>query len=368
LQALFQTDRKEYRNQYGLIDWEKVEEDSNGFDPDILSLPEATYKELNALIQKNNPTGQSQYSPTSDEGSSPPDNKKRGAQFQVDAFHGSVEESDLEPASKSSMLDKTQSNDRRAKENSALRSMVGEQPQGDRVYRTITEAVSNDRGSGSSTKTSGRIGWEKERFLGQLAQQAKENDTWVENVESLTENPISSGQENEVHFAKDGKNVIKANNLFLLDEDDSGVHTSDFNTFLDRIHSHNTLFSNAPYKIIGFTKNSKGEISVILEQPYIKNAEYATLKDAYIWLRDNGFKPKKLSNGVEGFSNGKYEISDVKPENVLKDKNGTLYFIDTEINSLKSDVTGKYQGMSQFSAPQNFYISGLTLDSKPVFF
>jgi len=242
------------------------------------------------------------------------------------------------------------SNDGRTKENSAIRSLVGKQPQGERVHKTISEATSNAARDNKSAERYGQGAWNKQSFLRDLAEQAKGNKVWSEKVEEAHPNItfLKGGQENEVYLSKDGKTVIKTNDLSLLDTDDSGIHTSDFNTFLDRIHSHNTLFDNAPYKITGFTKNSKGKISVKLEQPFI-NAKYAPLKDAYIWLRDNGFKPTKLSNGVEGFSNGKYEISDVKPENVLKDKFGTLYFIDTDINSLKSEVTGKYQSGVQSS-------------------
>ncbi len=222
---------------------------------------------------------------------------------------------------------------------------MGEQPQGEGIYRTIIEASRNSRGGDSPTKTTERLGWEKQSFLRAISERAKENKVWTERIEDIPDlgEYLDNGQENEVYLSKNGKSVIKANNLFFLDADDSGLHTSDFNTFLDRLHSHNTIFNSVPYRIIGFTKNSKGEVSVVIEQPYIKDAEYAPLKDAYILQRDNGFKPKKLSNGVNGFSNGKYEISDVKPENVLKDKNGTLYFIDTEINSVKSELTGKYE-------------------------
>jgi hypothetical protein len=49
------------------------------------------------------------------------------------------------------------------------------------------------------------------------------------------------------------------------------------------------------------------------------------------WMNEHGFVKGKLSNGLEGYSNGKYELSDVKPQNVLIDTNGTLRFIDLDI-------------------------------------
>ena len=36
-----------------------------------------------------------------------------------------------------------------------------------------------------------------------------------------------------------------------------------------KIASHNSIFKNSRYSIIGFTRNEQGHVSVILEQPYI---------------------------------------------------------------------------------------------------
>lgn len=44
---------EKYQNQYGFIDWDKLEEDSNGFDPDILNLPTDVQNSLYAIIEKN---------------------------------------------------------------------------------------------------------------------------------------------------------------------------------------------------------------------------------------------------------------------------------------------------------------------------
>lgn len=62
---------QKYQDQYGFVDWEKLEKDSKGFDAEILSLPEETQKVLDAAIQKNITTGQSERSNiTSESGSS----------------------------------------------------------------------------------------------------------------------------------------------------------------------------------------------------------------------------------------------------------------------------------------------------------
>jgi hypothetical protein len=43
-----------YQNEYGLVDWDRLEKDSNGFEPKILNLSEETQKSLYDLIEKNN--------------------------------------------------------------------------------------------------------------------------------------------------------------------------------------------------------------------------------------------------------------------------------------------------------------------------
>ena len=44
---------RKYQDKYGNVNWEAVEKDSNGFDPDILNLPEATQKVLDETIRRN---------------------------------------------------------------------------------------------------------------------------------------------------------------------------------------------------------------------------------------------------------------------------------------------------------------------------
>lgn len=54
---------KDYEDQHGYIDWEKLDKDSNGltsFEPKILSLPEGVQKSLDELIQKNISKGQAE--------------------------------------------------------------------------------------------------------------------------------------------------------------------------------------------------------------------------------------------------------------------------------------------------------------------
>lgn len=44
---------EQYQNKYGLVDWERLEKDTNGFDPKFLNLPEQVQTSLYDLIEKN---------------------------------------------------------------------------------------------------------------------------------------------------------------------------------------------------------------------------------------------------------------------------------------------------------------------------
>ena len=209
----------------------------------------------------------------------------------------------------------------------------------DAVAKTIKESTySNERTSDSATAASSDKRWNKHEGLRRLAQIALENGTWIENVSDLTNgDSINNGSENTVYLCKDGINVIKVNNFFFLNENDiQFTHTRDLKYFFERIIAHNLLFPDVSYKIIGFTKNSASQICVVMKQPYIPNYEYATREKIDSELEKMGFAKTVLGEGISkrlnGFTNGIYELTDAKPQNVLEDENGKLHFIDLDIS------------------------------------
>jgi len=208
----------------------------------------------------------------------------------------------------------------------------------DAVARTITEsAFTNQRTSNSATTTSSDKNWIKHEGLRQLAQIAIENGVWIENVTDLTNGEsINNGTENTVYLSKDGINVIKQNNFFFLNENDTEFkHTRDLKYFFNRILVHNLLFPEVFYKVIGFTKNSGGQTCAVLQQPYIPNYEYATREKIDSELVKMGFIKTVLGDGINdgltGYTNGICELADAKPQNVLQDENGFLHFVDLDI-------------------------------------
>jgi len=209
----------------------------------------------------------------------------------------------------------------------------------DAIAQTIAEAAyTNKRTSSSATATSTDKRWIKHEGIRHLAQIAIENGVWIENIYDLTlGDSINNGTENTVYLSKNDRNVIKVNNFFFLNDDDTEFeYVRDLKYFFDRILAHNILFQNVFYKIIGFTKDKTGQICAVMKQPYIPNYVYATKEVIALELEKMGFKKSVLGDGINkgfnGYTNGIYELTDAKPQNVLTDENGKLHFIDLDIS------------------------------------
>ena len=205
-----------------------------------------------------------------------------------------------------------QENDERRK----VESLSGE---GSSVNGT-DEADTILRRAGDRTTTPlGQSSWTKESLLRDVFQRSKESKTWIEDFESITDNQIGYGGENEVYVSKDGEYVIKINNFSYLPN-----NSSNFDSFMNRVDAHNELFPNDAITVLGFAYNSKGEVSVVLSQPYIKNTREATQEEIDDFLENMGFYTDMSGN----WTDGTFDIADTKPNNVLVDENGLLHFID----------------------------------------
>ncbi len=92
------------------------------------------------------------------------------------------------------------------------------------------------------------------------------------------------------------------------------------------IFIHNKLFPDCAYILKGFAENKDGKICAVLEQPYIRADREASIEEIAGALSLMGFIP--MCDG-EYFTNGKIDIFDALPNNVLHGIDGGLYFIDT---------------------------------------
>ncbi len=225
-------------------------------------------------------------------------------------------------------------------ENKAKRLSLETIARNDGVQKTIAESTSAIHyGNNSAPKTDVSQRWNKHNGLRQLAERAVANGVWIVDIKVLTIGGIiiNRGTENTVYLSKDGVNVIKLNNFFFLNEDDTQFeYVRDLNYFFNRIIVHSLLFPEVAYKVIGFTNNKNGEVCVVMEQPFIPKAEYPTFDEIDTELEKRDFHKLILGEGVNkgfvGYADGNYELTDAKPQNVLIDQNGKWHFIDLDIS------------------------------------
>ena len=147
---------------------------------------------------------------------------------------------------------------------------------------------------------------------------AKENGMWIAMSDIFDLGiPGPSGNENDTYVSN---NIIyKVNNL---------LNTGSILRFLDRVMWHNILFYDTAYTLYGFTGFEGRSIMPVLQQQLVKEAVPATAIEIDTYMAAIGFI-KKNSEGR--YANNEYEVWDLVPRNVLKDKDGDIFIIDAEI-------------------------------------
>ena len=152
-------------------------------------------------------------------------------------------------------------------------------------------------------------------------QYAKETGMWITLDDVLNLGvPGPSGNENDTYVSNDI--IYKVNNLF---------NTGSILRLLDRIIWHNNLFYETSYNLYGFTGFEGRTIMPVLQQRLVKDAVPATTVEIETYMAAIGFTKQK---GEGRYTNAEYEVWDVVPRNVLRDKDGDIYVIDAEMERL----------------------------------
>ena len=149
-------------------------------------------------------------------------------------------------------------------------------------------------------------------------QYAKENGIWIPMSDVFELGvPGPSGNENDTYVSNDI--IYKVNNL---------LNSGSILRLLDRVMWHNNLFYDTAYSLYGFTGFDGRTIMPVLQQRLVKNAVPASPIEIETYMAAIGFVKK---NNEGRYANSEYEVWDLVPRNVLKDKDGDMYVIDAEI-------------------------------------
>ena len=111
------------------------------------------------------------------------------------------------------------------------------------------------------------------------------------------------------------------------------VHVGeDILKLLDRIELYNSLFPTIALRFVGFHATSPTHVYPVFAQPFISNARFATEIEIEEYMLSMSF----VAADKEGvYVNDKILLSDIKPKNVLRAQDGTMFVIDAEV-SLRS--------------------------------
>ena len=146
----------------------------------------------------------------------------------------------------------------------------------------------------------------------------KENGIWLPMCDVFDLGvPGPSGNENDTYVSNDI--IYKVNNL---------LNTGSILRLLDRIMWHNNLFYDTAYTLQGFTGFDGRTIMPVLQQRLVKDAVPATTIEIETYMAAIGFTKQ---NDEGRYANAEYEVWDLVPRNVLRDKDGDIFIIDAEI-------------------------------------
>ena len=157
---------------------------------------------------------------------------------------------------------------------------------------------------------------------------SKESGLWIpmEDVYDLGR-PGPSGNENDTYISPDNQYYYKVNNLMNS--------RGEISRLLKKVRLHNEVFPETRYEFVGMTGFDGRSVYPILRQRTVNNASNATPDEIAGYMSNLGFTRR----GEYAWTNGIYEVSDLRPRNVLKDSDGDIYVIDAEIERKESALS-----------------------------
>jgi hypothetical protein len=151
---------------------------------------------------------------------------------------------------------------------------------------------------------------------------AKANGLWLNSLSDLGTPTDFGGMENKIAINTEKGEIYKSNNLF--------VHKGSILSHINYIQRHNFLSPITGYELAGFhevMKNGQPWIKPVVKQTLIRGegVRQATQDEIDAGMKKRGY----YSNNRKSFSydNGSFEVSDLKPANVLF-KDGEIFIVD----------------------------------------
>lgn len=206
-------------------------------------------------------------------------------------------------------------------------------------------------GRGSKEKTSDNQSLRKQLHEESLRQQ-KELINWATKDKQLIVEPndyyeeilgdSAAGSETRVWKNNDKGTVVK--NISLN-------HYSTPKALMNRILIHNIAFPTTAMKMLKVGASDNG-ISIIVEQPFIEDSGIApTMNEIKDYMLSLGFTLSKGKGINAEYTKDGYLVTDIRPENVIKQSDGSLAIIDCfakfEDESMGNNIIEDVQNQAQ---------------------
>lgn len=223
-----------------------------------------------------------------------------------------------------------------------------------RIFESTFNLIKDEQqrmGRGSKEKTSDNQSLRKQLHEESLRQQ-KELINWATKHKQLIVEPndyyeealgdSAAGSETRVWKNNDKRTVVK--NISLN-------HYSTPKALMNRILIHNLVFPTTAMKMLKVGA-SDNRISIIVEQPFIEDSGIApTMDEIKDYMLSLGFTLSKGKGINAEYTKDGYLVTDIRPENVIKQPDGSLAVIDCfakfEDESMGNNIMGDVENQAQ---------------------
>lgn len=223
-----------------------------------------------------------------------------------------------------------------------------------RIFESTFNLIKDEQqrmGRGSKEKTSDNQSLRKQLHEESLRQQ-KELINWATKHKQLIVEPndyyeealgdSAAGSETRVWKNNDKGTVVK--NISLN-------HYSTPKALMNRILIHNLVFPTTAMKMLKIGTSDNG-ISIIVEQPFIEDSGIApTMDEIKNYMLSLGFTLSKGKGINAEYTKDGYLVTDIRPENVIKQPDGSLAVIDCfakfEDESMGNNIMGDVGNQAQ---------------------
>lgn len=223
-----------------------------------------------------------------------------------------------------------------------------------RIFESTFNLINDEQqkmGRGSKEKTSDNQSLRKQLHEESLRQQ-KELINWATKNKQLIVEPndyyeealgdSAAGSETRVWKNNDKGTVVK--NISLN-------HYSTPKALMNRILIHNLVFPTTAMKMLKIGASDNG-ISIIVEQPFIEDSGIApTMDEIKDYMLSLGFTLSKGKGINAEYTKDGYLVTDIRPENVIKQPDGSLAVIDCfakfEDESTGNNIMGDVENQAQ---------------------